>query len=172
MFFFLFTVLLFVLVEPKQKDIAQVVFYSIPKHNVVVFNDNKIAYVFGDSAFFDNEKLPFYYLRRHLSNLSLRKIERVEFGEFFQSNAIWTDNFHVQYKNLRGLIVKEDFEIKQSSQSIPLHFCLLSKEVDLKKLLDTYEPKTIISDNNLSYYSYKQMKKQCKKLGLNYHDLR
>lgn len=81
----------------------------------------------------EKEKLPFYYLRGHLSNLSLRKIERVEFGEFFQSNAIWTDNFHVQYKNLRGLIVKEDFEIKQSSQSIPLHFCLLSKEVDLKK---------------------------------------
>ena len=135
MFFFLFTILLFVVVEPKQKEKAQVVFCSIPKHNVIVFHDNKIAYVFGDSAFFDNKKLPFYYLRGHLSNLSLRKIERVEFGEFFQSKAIWTDNFHVLYKNLRGLIVKEDFEIKQSSQSIPLHFCLLSKEVDLKSCL-------------------------------------
>lgn len=162
LFYFLFD-------SPNKNQIA---FYSVDKHSAILFCQGNRGVLVGDSLLLKDKKKLSYNLGGHFSKLGLKKLTKLKLNDTVQSNYFWKDDFHFQFLNKKGLIVNSNFELLKSDSLIEVDYCLLSKNIDLNELYDSYAISLLLLDASLPYYTSKKLENQSKKMGLNFHNLK
>jgi len=168
---FLFIIICFQLITDN-KESSQIVFYSIDNHSAILFYENNSSVLLVDSMLVKEYKLLDYSLDGHFSKLSVNQLSTIYLGDIFESKILWKDNFHFQFLNKKGLIVHNDFELLKADSIIDLDYCLLTKNIDISQLYKSYAISLLIIDASMPNYTRDKLVRQCKDLGVKYHNLK
>lgn len=142
----------------KSVPLLQLVMYS-----AILFCQDNWGVLVGDSLILKDKKKLSYNLGGHFSKLGLKKLTKLELNYTVQSNYFWKDDFHFQFLNKKGLIVNSNFELLKSDSLIEADYCLLSKNIGLNELYDSYAISLLLLDASLPYYTSKKLENQSKK---------
>ncbi len=156
----------------------KMIFYSVPKHTLILATSFDKYTVLADSELIANsQKLNSYvmpYLVRAKAEAEVKNVDDIYDSTFVASTLNASRGF-VFWKNKVMFILSGNELMQYKAQKIaPVDYLLLRNNVylkNIKTLFDLFDADTIIADGSNSSYKIQQWKKQCHTANVSFVDV-
>lgn len=158
----------------RNQNQKKIIVYNVRNNMAIDFIDGKRSYFLCTDSLIKHENKYSFNIKNNWTDCGINENYFINLSNerFIKENLCKKDNC-INFYNKRIAILNKNEELKLSNKSLMIDYLIISEnpKIEIKDILEFYNPKLIIFDSSNKFWMLDKWKLECEELNINFYSV-